>query len=375
MSARGARVLVLPEQYWPSVGGIEYLLQGLLPDLARRGHEFMVLTASHGASLPSSDEHDGIPIRRVPIRDAIQSGDPTTVMRLRRQVEDVAREFKPDVIHGHGVGLGTFVQLTARRASDAKFIVTLHLALDKTPPTPDSAVRRVLDEATRVTVVSDTLGESTLQHLPSLGDRLSVIPNGLIPPTLKPEPLPFGPPVVLCLGRLVEAKGFDIAIRALRMVASKFPTLRMIVAGPGDPAELLHLAVDQGVSDRIEFAGVVDHSRVPDMMNRATVVLMPSREEGHPLVAIEAALMARPVIGSRIIGLRDIVIHDKTGLLVPPEDPVACAAAIEALLSNPERTGSMGMAARAHALATFSWEHCVDAYDALYRSVLKEGSR
>lgn len=85
--------------------------------------------------------------------------------------------------------------------------------------------------------------------------------------------------------------------------------------------------------------------------------------------------MARPVVASDVDGLPEVVCHEETGILVPPDDPVALAGALERLLRDPETASRMGSAARSRALAEFRWDDCVDAYDALYRRLIGEGSR
>jgi glycosyltransferase involved in cell wall biosynthesis len=102
-------------------------------------------------------------------------------------------------------------------------------------------------------------------------------------------------------------------------------------------------------------------------MNTATLVLIPSRRESFCLVALEAALMARPLVATRVGGLPEVVVHQQTGLLVEREDVRGIADAVSFLLERPETAAQMGKAARLRAREVFSWDRCVDAYDTLYR--------
>ena len=128
-----------------------------------------------------------------------------------------------------------------------------------------------------------------------------------------------------------------------------------------------------GLGAFVEFTGWVAPDKVPELINRATIVLMPSRLEGLPLVGIEAALLARPIVATRVGGLPEIVLHQKTGLLVERDDISSLTRAIALLLSNPDRARQMGETARGRAQEMFSLERCINSYDALYRSVA-EGS-
>jgi glycogen(starch) synthase len=102
---------------------------------------------------------------------------------------------------------------------------------------------------------------------------------------------------------------------------------------------------------------------------------MPSRwEEPFGLVAVEAALMARPVVASRVGGLAEVVADGETGLLVDKEDPAALARAVTHLLKNPATAERMGQAARRRARELFGFERQVDAYDGLYQRLAEEAT-
>jgi glycogen(starch) synthase len=209
--------------------------------------------------------------------------------------------------------------------------------------------------------------------VPEITTRSSLIYLGLDPPALSPEPLPIDAPRLLCLGRLVPEKGFDLALAAFASITHRFPHARLVIAsdGPARPA-LEQQAGQLGLTDLVDFLGFVEFSRMAALMNSATMVVMPSRSlEGFGLVALEAALMARPVVATRVGGLPEVVAHQQTGLLVEKEDSRALAEAITYLLDHPEIATKMGEAARSRAQAIFSWKRHVDAFDALYRQLTR----
>jgi glycogen(starch) synthase len=119
----------------------------------------------------------------------------------------------------------------------------------------------------------------------------------------------------------------------------------------------------------------VTPENVSELLNAATIVIMPSHREGLPSVALEAALMGRPVVATRVGGLPEIVVHEKTGLLVDDATPEAFAAAIRLLLEQPQTATAFGHAARRRVQELFSFERYVDAYDELYRKIGKEAPR
>jgi glycogen(starch) synthase len=148
------------------------------------------------------------------------------------------------------------------------------------------------------------------------------------------------------------------------------------VAGDGPlRADLERRATRAGLRESIDFTGWVVPDRVMALINEHAVVIMPSRRDSMPLVALEAAAMARPVVATRVGGLPEIVAHEETGLLAGADDVPALADAASRLLANPDQAARMGQAARARAAERFSWDGHVASYDALYRALASRRAR
>jgi glycosyltransferase involved in cell wall biosynthesis len=177
------------------------------------------------------------------------------------------------------------------------------------------------------------------------------------------------PPRLLCLGRLAREKGFDVALEAFGALAPSPPAVRLVFASNGSArAGLEDQATRLGVLHRVDFLRGVPFEEIPGLLNASTLVLMPSRyPEGFGLVALEAALMARPVIAARAGALEEVVVDGETGVLVEREDWRAVADAITRLLARPDEARRLGEQARRSALARFGWAAHVDAFDDLYR--------
>jgi glycosyltransferase involved in cell wall biosynthesis len=146
-------------------------------------------------------------------------------------------------------------------------------------------------------------------------------------------------PVILAMARLDEQKGHRHLIDAIALVALRRPKLVTLLAGEG-PLEhnLRAQCAALGIAERVRFLGY--RRDVPELYEVADIVVLPSLYEGLPLVAIEALAAGRPMVATEVDGTPEVVIHERTGLLVPPANPVALAAAIERLLAEP------GLAAR-----------------------------
>jgi len=363
------RVLFWSGNFWPLIGGAEVLASKLLPALRERGYEFIVVTSQRPLDCPSVANYKGIPVYRFPFRENFT--DLSRLMEMRQYVAKLKRTFAPDLVHISAVEMDHFFHLLTGDAYPAPLLVTLHNVLPDHAVRQDSWLGQLIRNADWLTCVSAAVLTETRQLVPEIIPRSSVLHNGLDTPTNDPEPPPIDAPRLLCLGRLKTRKGFDVALTAFASITDRFPDARLTIAGDGpERSKLEQQAVKLGLKGVIEFIGWVAPEKVPAVVNASTIVVMPSRHEPFGLVALDAALMARPIVASRVGGLSEVVIHQQTGLLVEPEDSAELAEAIIFLLDHPEKAMRMGQAARQRALDVFSWERCVDGYANLYKRLI-----
>lgn len=350
---------------------MEVLAAKLLPALQKRGFEFAVVAPQNSPDLNANDRYEGIPIHRFPF--ALARGNIQHLFRLRQQVAKLKHSFAPHLVHINAVGTQDFFHLITASAHSAPLLVTLHGEWPTVTKERDSLVERTLRAADWVVGCSSAILEKGIRLVPEIDKRSSVIYNAIDPPDLAPSPLVPQKSRLLCLGRLVADKGFDVAVKALALLASRFPDLHLTVAGDGPERRYLESqAAELGVRQRIHFSGWLAPEKVPALLDEATILLMPSRRETFGLVALEAALMERPVIATRVGGIPEIVIHEETGLLVESEDSRAFADGISFLLDNPSVTIRMSRTARQRAEERFRWQTHVEAYEALYQRLTND---
>lgn len=369
------RVLYWTQLFWPYIGGVEVLGARLLLALRDRGHAFRVVT-SHGAlDLPSEDDFEGIPVRRLPFEAALSGQDLESVSAALRGVAELKRDFRPDLVHVNLTDASIFFHLQTTSVCPARTLLTTRVAMTHETAGADTLLGRSLRAADWVTANSSAMLSDLRRLVPGIENRSSLVYNGLEMPFIEPAPLPFAPPVLLCLGRLVEDKGFDLVIAAMPALLEEWPELRLIIAGDGPAgSDLERQARALGVAGAIEFTGWVQPETVPELVNLATLVIVPSRwQEAFGLVALEAAQMARPVVATRVGGLPEVVAHGETGSIVEPEDVESLARAVLYLLADSGRATTVGRNARRRARGRFAWEVHVEAYDALYRTLENGG--
>lgn len=365
------RVIFWSELFFPYPGGIEILAAKFLPAMQQRGHEFVVITSHEDQALPDRDDYAGIPIYRFPFRSALRDQNLRQWLAARHDVTILKRTFAPDLIHLFALGPSALFLLQALETHSAPLLVTLHgEVLRGGADGGDTVLEKVLAAADWVSCVSNAVQERTYELVPEIAGRSSVIHNGIEPAPIPPAPLPFASPRLLCLGRLVPQKGFDVALSAFRELADQFPQASLVIGGDGPMrAELEELARKLDLTQRVEFTGWIDPEQVPAFINTATLVLLPSRREGLPIVSIQAAHMARPLVAARVGGLAEVVVDGETGLLTEPDDSAALARAVEFLLEHPDKATQMGQAAQQRAKLFFGWTEYLDSVEDLYHQL------
>lgn len=368
------RILWWSHDFWPAIGGTAVLGSASIRDLEARGHRFEVVT-QETADGRGHDVHEGTQVYRFPFHAALAERDVGRITEIDAHLRTLIRDFRPDLVHLHHLTYLAFFCERALGAHGAPLVVTRHEMLGRSAS--DSVARRILRKADRVVCCSRAVLREMRELVPEVASRSSAIVNGLDPPPLSPSPLPVDPPVVLALGRLVEQKGFDLAIAALPALRRRFPALGLVVAGEGPEREALERAAAScGVRDAVEFSGWISPDEVPRAIDRATVVVVPSRlGEGFGLTALEAAHMARPVVAARTGGIPEVVEDGSTGVLFEPGDVEGLADSVADLLARPDRMMEMGRRARKRAREEFAMRRFTDAYDRLYREVGAERAR
>jgi glycogen(starch) synthase len=364
------------EYFWPSIGGVEILAGRFLAAMQKRGYQTMVVTSHHRAETPAHEEHEGIPVFRFPFWSVLASGNATEVLETTQAVNAAIGRFQPDVMHVNASVPTLFFSLRTVAKRPTPMLLALRGALDGYSGATDTLFPTAARSAAWVSAVSTAILGDARRLVPDITERSSVIYNGLAPPAIAPAPLSFEPTRLLCIGRLVPLKGFEIAVEALAVLARRYPRVEMIVAGEGRARPGMERAVHAaGLSEKVRFVGWVRPEEVPELINSATIVVMPSRTEGLPQVAIQAAQMGRPVVGSRIAGLAEVVVDGETGVLVVDPTGSSLADAIGFLIEHQDEARRLGAAAQRRARSLFDWEPYLDAHDSLYRILAKEVSR
>ncbi len=294
----------------------------------------------------------------------------------RRALTRESRAYQPDVLHVHWWVPGGLA-FWPGNAGGRPVVLTSHgtdlFLLDRFP-----AVRRlagpIFRAAAEVTVISTPL----VDRVRGLGvpvDRITVLPMPVSAERFTHAPVTGREPGrLLFVGRLIERKGAEFAIRAVAELRRKGRAARLTLVGDGvDRPRLEALVKELGLLGVVELAGALSHDAVAEHYRSASVLLMPAvtdwkgEQEGFGMVLVEAMASGLPVVATRSGGIADAVTDGATGLLVPERDAGALAAAAARLLDDPALATRLADAAVAELDARFSPAAIARGFDSVYR--------
>ncbi|MCS7273609.1 MAG: glycosyltransferase family 4 protein [Fimbriimonadales bacterium] len=258
--------------------------------------------------------------------------------RAVRQLRARAKGFP--LVHCHGVRAGWICAWAFKR--DYPWVWTVHHLLRSNSALVRALWRWIAKYPRAITAVSEAVQEG-LERGGIPPERVVVVRGGIDLERFEKLPrkevmreqffVPATRPVLLCVGRFVYHKGFDIAIQAMERIWAVFPDADLWLAGDGpENVRLVKLVTRCSRPHRVRFFGY--WSAVEELYAAADVLLAPARDAGLGLAVMEAMACGLPVVATDIPPMHRLVEHERTGLLVPPENPEALAAAALRLLQD-----------------------------------------
>jgi glycosyltransferase involved in cell wall biosynthesis len=373
-------------------------VESIARGVAERGHAVDVLLPHHpDLHRPGAEPVRFFPYRYAPREDwsvwgyaqslradvRVRAGvwllAPIVAGALRAAVSSRLRERRYDVVHAHWVVPNAALIVDIVRAHRVPLVVSLHgsdVFLAERLAPARALARRALREAGAVTACSDDLRDRGVR-LGALPERTRTVPYGVDTTAFSPSRGGAGPPtrfgardgatLVVAMGRLVEKKGFATLVEA----ASRAPGIHVVIIGDGDlRADLERRARDLGAP--VTFTGALERPEAARALAAADVMAVPSvvdragNVDGLPNAMLEGLASGRAVVASRVAGIPDVVEDGVNGLLVPPGDADALAAALRTLAADPETRERVGREARRRAEDRLSWSSAARAFEEGY---------
>ncbi len=360
------------------IGGAEQQLTELLLRIDRRRFEPVVCCLGRRGPLADVLERAAVHVKVIGLRRLNDSrlGDAIDILRrVWRFVRFVFAE-RPHVVVGLLFWAYIFTTFTASAARVPVILSTrLSLGLFKVDRPGLRLIERVANRLTDLVIAN---GEAVRvdairqERLPP--EKIIVIRNGI---DARRFDLPFDRrfrrelgvrtdgPVVAVIANMLASKGHGVFLEAWKSVMSRHPKAAALLVGDGPlRAELEARAAADGAAFSIIFLGT--RRDVPQVLSAVDIVAHPSLEEGSANAILEAMAAAKPVIATAVGGNVEAVVHERTGLLVPPSDAAALAKAICWLIENPDNACALGRAGRQRVADRYDMDAMVRAYEGVF---------
>lgn len=323
----------------------------------------------------------GVKVHLLPYRGAI--GYFMMVPTVRR----LLHHLQPDIVNAHyASGYGTTARLAGRRP----WLLSVWGSDVYDFPNKSSLhhwlVRKNILAADGVASTSYCMARQTRLVAPEVSD-IAITPFG-VDMVAYSDAVPVAQAqserwVIGTVKTMASKYGIDTLIKAFSLLLGKLkhenPTiaaklLLRLIGGGSQKAQLQQLAQQLGITQQVEFVGLLPHARVPEALAQMDIYVALSRldSESFGVAIIEAGAAARPVVVSDAGGLPEVTIQGVTGLVVPRENPQAAADAIEKLLVDANLRQSMGAAARQHVAENYSWPACIATMLGVYERVIAQ---
>lgn len=341
----------------------------LMDGLRKRGHHNLLLCPAASRS-EAEARRRGLESRQVPAGSEWRPGN---VRAVRAALEEVA----PDLVHLHTGRANWLGGLAARRLGlPALTTRRMDRRVKRGPRTRwlyGRLVRRVaaISPAVARRLREGGVPEAMIRMIPSAIDPDALHPQQGRETVRAAEGIEADAPLLLVAANLVRRKGVDVLVEALAGLAGEALHPALWIAGDGpERGALASLVKARSLEGQVRFLG--RRGDVPDLLAACDVFVLPSRLEGLGVAALEAMAAGRPVVASRVGGLGEVVGHERTGLLVPPEDPGALRVALSRLLREPALGRRLGAAGPGRVAEGHLASQMTAAYEALYLEILGE---
>lgn len=326
--------------------------------LVSRGHEVHLVSQDEAA------EHridDRVVQHRLPHTGTLG------YFRNARPLSRMLARIRPEVVNAHyATGYGTTMRMAHPDAATVLNVWGSDVYdFPNTSPLHRFLVVSNLRYPTRLASTSRSMAAATASL--AKGRTMDITPFGVDPDLFSPpavDPRPNG--VIGTVKKLDSKYGIDTLIHAFALV--KHP-VRLVIAGTGpQEEELKNLVAKLKITDRVEFLGAIPNTEVPELLGGLDVYVALSRldSESFGVAIVEAAACGCPTVVSDVSGPAEVVEDKVTEIIVPRDNPVEAAKALDQLLGDPEVAQEMGRAGRRHVVENYSWEHCLEVMEEVY---------
>ncbi|MEH7157083.1 glycosyltransferase family 4 protein [Neobacillus drentensis] len=367
------KIMMLCWEYPPNiVGGLSRHVYGLSVHLAAIGHQVHVLTAGNG-NLPSYEIISGVHVHRVSPFNQYEDDFFAWIgglnLAIAFKAERLAEDIDFDIIHAHD-WLVSSAAIVLKETLALPLLSTIHATEygrnngihNEKQQFIHSQEQQLNAESDQIIVCSDYMKNVLTTIFHTSNEKIAIIPNGIDP--LKAEPTAVGiypelkeKKYIFSLGRMVKEKGFATIIEAAMMAKNENLDCFFVVAGKGPMLETYrHKVCELNLESHLTFIGYVTDEQRNALIAGSELAVIPSLYEPFGIVVLETMIMAKPTIVSNTGGMKGIVKHLHTGLLMTPGDAQSLLNQIKFLLNHPHKAEEIGNRGRQIVTSLYGWK-------------------
>ncbi|MEH7178752.1 glycosyltransferase family 4 protein [Neobacillus vireti] len=370
---RKLKILILTWEYPPNeVGGLSRHVNGLSVHLSQLGYEVHVITAGNGG-LPVYERMKGVYVHRVtPLNnqdDDFLAWIAGLNLAMSFQGEKMAEKMKFDIIHAHDWLVGT-AAITLKEVLSIPLLTTIHATEQGRNNGIHTEMQRfihekelrLIKESDQIIVCSHYMREELVNHFHLSDKKMTIVPNGIEQEDVKVVPDAIFPSLkgrkyIFSVGRIVQEKGFETIIEAAQVAKDSGKEIYFVIAGKGPMLERYRKMVSEKQLDHyVAFIGYVSDEQRNALLVNSEIAVFPSLYEPFGIVALEAMILGIPTIVSETGGLKGIVKHSKSGLLMIPGNADSLLTNIDFLLQNPENAKEIGVKGKQIVKSLYGWK-------------------
>jgi glycosyltransferase involved in cell wall biosynthesis len=293
-------------------------------------------------------------------------------LKFAKQAAVEAIKFNPDLVHVHYAG--GFCQWGLKTKNIPLVVsvwgsdINLENSLLK-----NFYIKKVLKKADAITATSKSLKSDVVKFYPKIEDKTEIIPFGVkIPKAIIDHP-PVNTIRICFTKSLKKIYGLDVLLQAISIVRNYIPNIEVNLAGEGEmKTELESLIKELNLTEKVNLVGFIDNENIYEFIGNHHLMVMPSLQEAFGVSALEASAVSRPVVATNVGGVPEVVIDNKTGILVKPNDSKDLAEAIIKLCSEPSLMIKMGQEGHEFVKNNYAWDDSLDKMISLYQKIINE---
>lgn len=376
-------ILMVVPWYKPQIGGVVYAAEKLAKALVRQNHKVIILKNGNNYLPKKVADDAGVPVYSLEVRPLFHKEYPIRsilsfifylfptifgLLKLIRENEiDIVNISYPLPTHIYFYILRKFWRL--------RYIITFNgsdlSSISHLSRPAYRCMKFLIKDADALVAVSGKINDSLKNNYPSSANRIHLIYNSVDPLWANSVPqhnYNIDGKYIFSLATAKPVKGQDILIKAFAKVAAEFADIHLVIAGSGpNDEEYDQLIRESGLRRRVMKLGDVAPVDLPPLLRNCLFGMIPSRNEGFPIAALEFGLVKKPVVATRVGGLPEFVENGQNGFLVESEDISAMTDKMMALIKDPTLIERMGENAYKLVMEKFTVNIMAEKYLKVYQ--------